>query len=604
MLVVDILLLPSVIAVRSFQCPTRSPFLEARGTIMKALATSVARSGWQTRWRERSRAMLNRRQAAGSDIVAATDSERFASWAYVGTVVAMALSLLVSVIVGESQAQGGGNDRAALMALYNATGGPSWNNNTNWDSAAPLDDWHGVDTDRDGRVERLALRANNLTGQIPPELGHLTNLVYLDLEHGLFQGLSNNLSGPIPPELGNLTNLEGLDLTGNDLSGPIPSELGNLVNMREFSLVGNNLSGPIPPELGNLKLIFTMQLDSNNLSGSIPPELGIDPLARHSRLLSLEGNDLSGSIPSELWNGGLGSHLHLGYNRLTGPVPGFASHQVGITSLSLNGNRLTGPLPSSITNLKHLDTLQIQDNDGLCAPADTAFQEWLAKVINFRGDKCDQVGASDDRATLTALYNATSGANWYNNTNWNSTAPLDQWHGVQTDNAGSVTHLRLQNNGLTGPIPAELASLEVVTHLWLNDNDLTGAIPSELGGLAHLGHLSLDTNGRLTGPVPPSFANLSTLWTLRLDETGLSGALPQNLTNLRNLQYLSMHGSALCAPDNDDFRTWVRSLNFFSGEFCGRPVPALPLAAFLLLGVLTVFAGVSRLASSYPGGMR
>ena len=201
-----------------------------------------------------------------------------------------------------------------------------------------------------------------------------------------------------------------------------------------------------------------------------------------------------------------------------------------------------------------------------------------------------------ERAALVALYNASGGSSWVNNTNWLSGRPIALWYGVATDGEGRVTHLRLQNNGLTGVIPRELASLEVVTHLWFNDNDLAGSIPGELGELAHLGHFSVDTNRRLTGSVPPSFGNLRSLWTLRLEETALSGALPQDLTNLRNLRHLSMHDSVLCVPDNEAFRIWVESLSFFSGRYCGA-VPAMPPVALLLLGVLVVSAGVRRLVA-------
>ena len=66
--------------------------------------------------------------------------------------------------------------RAALVALYNATEGGSWTTRTNWLSGRPLDEWHGVTTDSDGRVTALELSGNQLTGEIPPELGGLSNL--------------------------------------------------------------------------------------------------------------------------------------------------------------------------------------------------------------------------------------------------------------------------------------------------------------------------------------------------------------------------------------------------------------------------------------------
>ena len=93
---------------------------------------------------------------------------------------------------------------AALVALYNATGGANWRNNGNWLSNAPMGEWHGVTTDSDGRVTDLSLYDNQLTGSIPAELGNLTNLELLSL-------FNNQLTGAIPAELGGLTNLEVLD---------------------------------------------------------------------------------------------------------------------------------------------------------------------------------------------------------------------------------------------------------------------------------------------------------------------------------------------------------------------------------------------------------
>ena len=157
-------------------------------------------------------------------------------------------------------------DREALVALYEATDGPNWAYSDNWLTDLPLDEWEYVRTDDDGRVILLYLDDNELSGEIPAELGNLASLIRLDLDN-------NDLSGEIPVALSNLTSLISLDLYNNDLSGEIPAELGNLARLNRLKLGENQLSGEIPAELGNLANLKFLYLHGNQLSGCVPKSL-------------------------------------------------------------------------------------------------------------------------------------------------------------------------------------------------------------------------------------------------------------------------------------------------------------------------------------------
>ena len=395
------------------------------------------------------------------------------------------------------------NDRDILIALYNATDGANWSDNTNWLSDEPLGDWFGVTTDINGRVTSLNIWLNNLTGAIPSQLGSLSNLTALELT-------GNQLTGSIPAELGNLSNLESLALGSNDLTGNIPSELGSLSNLTGLSLSSNDLTGTIPSELGSLSNLTSLSLGRNDLTGAIPSQLGS---LSNLESLWLGDNQLTGAIPAELGSLSNLDYLGLEGNGLTGAIPTELGNLSSLTWLALNGNQLTGALPQSFTNLAAVDDFAFSDNDGLCAPTDAAFQTWLQGISNSNmtieiavpfGPNCVSSELTD-REILIALYNATDGANWTNNTNWLSDEPLGNWHGVTTDADGRVTRLALSSNNLAGTIPAELGSLSNLTELSLSSNPkLTGTIPT----LNWVTCLDLDVAvpskaNELTGAVPP-----------------------------------------------------------------------------------------------------
>ena len=149
-----------------------------------------------------------------------------------------------------------------------------------------------------------------------------------------------------------------------------------------------------------------------------------------------------------------------------------------------------------------------------------------------------------DRAVLEALYDATGGDAWTDSTNWKTAGALDTWFGVTTDDAGRVTELALDENGLTGYLPPALGSLANLERLSLRENELTGSIPGELGNLANLERLSLARNG-LTGPIPDELNRLVQLEWLNLWGNELTGPVPAWLGNLSRLQRLYLGSNAL-----------------------------------------------------------
>ena len=145
----------------------------------------------------------------------------------------------------------------------------------NWAANTPMLEWAGVSYQgTPERVTRLELWLWGLTGEIPAELGNLSNLETLNL-------WGNQLAGDIPTELGSLSNLETLYLYDNELTGDIPTELGSLSNLERLWLYDNELTGEIPTELGNLSNLETMRLQGNQLTGELPHSLtGLTALVR------------------------------------------------------------------------------------------------------------------------------------------------------------------------------------------------------------------------------------------------------------------------------------------------------------------------------------
>src|SRR6185312_345234 len=187
-------------------------------------------------------------------------------------------------------------ERAALIALYNSSGGPAWINSNGWNGAAGTEcDWDGVDCDDSAStVTALNLSYNNLVGTLPA-LSAFTNLQHFDVN-------DNTLSGPLPA-LSGLTKLQYFDTENNFFSGPIPS-LAGLTALQTFNVNENHLSGPFPSLEGLTSLqVFDIggnhQTDSagngdaNGITGTLPSLAALVQL----RVFRVSGNKLTGTLP-------------------------------------------------------------------------------------------------------------------------------------------------------------------------------------------------------------------------------------------------------------------------------------------------------------------
>ncbi len=468
-------------------------------------------------------------------------------------------------------------DRAALVALYHATGGPNWTLKKNWLTNAPLGEWYGVRTNKRGRVSHLALVNNELTGTIPRHLGNISNLVMLNLG-------GNALTGGIPVELGNLSNLESLDLEGNGLTGNFPAALGRIPDLQRLILYGTRLSGCLPHALSRLRYIrsdlslcrggsaaaqdnaalvardraalvalyratggrnwysnhnwlsdaplqqwygvstnragrvIMLTLSRNKLKGRLPAALG--NLTALQALYAVE-NELSGQIPAELGKLTQLSALSLGDNRLNGSIPAELGRLRNLTSLNLGVNRLSGSIPAALGNLVNLERLVLEYN-------------------SLRGGIPRELGAL---------------------------------HRLQK--------LKLEGNNLTGAIPGELGRLTRLEWLMLAGNRLTGGVPNTLGNLTYLTRLELGGSNRITGCLPvvaphTDAPGLSPCGGAVQASVGLLATqLPPPPTSLRldgvYRKYVDARGVPIIAPIGVADEALLRARDVLGEMLAGRP---------------------------------
>lgn len=160
-----------------------------------------------------------------------------------------------------------------------------------------------------------------------------------------------------------------------------------------------------------------------------------------------------------------------------------------------------------------------------------------ALFLSFAASYAGAAIPETERNALIELYQMTNGQSWTRNDNWlGEPGTEDTWYGVVVEN-DTVRSIKLEENNLTGTLPASIADLTSLYALSLYENNLSGNIPPAIGSLKNLVYLYLCCQ-EFSGTIPPELGNLENLVYLHLQDNRLTGSIPEELGNLHNLKEL------------------------------------------------------------------
>ncbi|XP_064957318.1 receptor-like protein EIX2 [Musa acuminata AAA Group] len=426
-------------------------------------------------------------------------------------------------------------------------------------------------------LKYLDLSMNNFShAPVPKMIASLVHLEYLNLSYAMFDG-------PIPPQLGNLSNLHYLDLHRwydddflhvHDLDwlSRIPSlkyldmSFVNLSNATNWFYIINSIPAlevlrlsdadlPCVPSLlppFNLTIIATLDLSWNsNITSAM--------LRWLSNATSLEYLLLSGcgSLTIESVQVALGAlsnlkELDLSFNFLKGEIREIlnnVSSSSGLKHLDLRSNQLSGDIPpGSLRDLEYLDlswnsivNLHIFASLGNL----TNLRHLGLSANSISGEIPQTVGNFVRLEYLDLRWNQLSGDIppgslrdlEYLDLSWNSIVTLHIL--ASLGNLTNLRHLDLGYNLISGEIPPTVGDSVRLEYLDLSNNGINGKIPQAIGNLSNLLELHLSGN-KIVGWIPPSIGNLTNLVYLDLSVNKIVGWIPPSIGNLTNLVYLDL----------------------------------------------------------------
>ncbi|KAI7994291.1 Receptor protein kinase TMK1 [Camellia lanceoleosa] len=324
--------------------------------------------------------------------------------------------------------------------------------------------WQHVSCSEDGRVTRLQIGYQNLTGCLPSNLSYLTALQILDLS-------SNQLQGPLP-SLAGLSSLQNLSLSNNNFSSipfdfffgmtslervyldnnpfdraPIPISLQSASNLKVFSANASNFSSKIPYFFGTFARLTTLHLAFNNLHGVLPATFSSSSIQSLWLNKQQSTYKLHGSI-DVIQNMTQLKEVWLDSNSFSGPMSDF-SRLMGLESFRVRDNSITGQVPASILDLPWLKVVSLTNNL-LQGPTPKFNSSVTIDMETGSNSFCLPVhGAACNPRVNTLLSIAQfSGYPVVFSENWKGNDPCNGWFGLHCENE-NITVINFSNLGLT-----------------------------------------------------------------------------------------------------------------------------------------------------------
>ncbi|CAL5410577.1 unnamed protein product [Camellia sinensis] len=442
-----------------------------------------------------------------------------------------------------------------------------------------------------GRLKNLRylnLSSASFGGEIPPQLGNLSDLNHLDLYckfYGLrtvnlqwVSGLSSlrylNMGGiqvdivkdwlqavnmlpslvelhlpgcylpislPISLPFINFTLLSVLDISDNSYNSSIAHWMFNLTRLRTLDLSMNSFQGTIPSEIGNLiSLEYLYMYSSGDIEGQVPNSLGGElpdllGILENLQYLDLSWNSFWGSIPTSIGNMSSLQYLDLRSNNMNGTIPESFGKLTKLVQLYLQGNPWKGVITEvHLMNLTRLEDIIIALETKTSLVFNVTY-EWIPpfrlKSIDLRN--C-LVGP---RFSVWLQVQSELISLILNNVGIEDNLP-EEW---LSKISAQLTYLDLSNNKIKGKFPKKLES-PILGFIDLSYNRFEGSLPLWSTNTSQF-HLQ---SNLFSGSIPSNIDDLMPqLRGLYLSDNHLNGTIPSSICTMNSLQVLSLRTNQL-----------------------------------------------------------